>query len=99
MGRFAACAIAAALLTTPALAQKCQSYAAWQSELREQVQGLVWRGIANERWIIELWLSPGNESWTILALRPDGIACSRAVGDSYELPVIRGRIGDDRRAR
>ena len=51
------------------------------SEYGETLKGY---GLQGDRIVIEIYASDETGTWTLLATRPDGVACAMAVGEAWQ---------------
>ena len=50
-------------------------------------------GVAANGSLLQLLASPDGETWTLLLIRPSGIACIMATGESWDAVIPRGGPG------
>jgi len=68
-------------------AARCDVLAAFAQVLPERYdEQLVGYGLASDTQLLQLWVS-AEGSFTILAVRPDGMACIVAAGHDWAYPV------------
>ena len=46
-------------------------------------------GVLDSGALLELWTAQDGSTWTLLTVRPDGIACVVATGNSWSMPTPR----------
>jgi hypothetical protein len=46
-------------------------------------------GVLDSGALLELWAAQDGSTWTLLTVRPDGIACVVATGNSWAMPTPR----------
>jgi len=49
----------------------------------------VSHGVLDSGALLELWAAHDGSTWTLLAVRPDGVACVVATGNSWTMPTPR----------
>ncbi len=49
----------------------------------------VSHGVLDSGALLELWAARDGATWTLLAVRPDGVACVVATGNSWTMPTPR----------
>lgn len=76
-----ALALPAAAAATPACAERGDLARFLEREHGEILAG---GGIASPAIRFELYARPDGRSWTIVAVRPDGVACMVAAGEHWE---------------
>src|SRR5690606_6971432 len=80
------CAVAsiAAPLAAQAQAAQCMNRDALVAALEQRyAEGLLGRGLQSEQQLIEVFMSPDGESWTILQTYPNGMSCIVASGTDW----------------
>lgn len=75
----------AAVIAIPAVAQEnCAAFPEVASALVAKYgEGIVGQGLYQGT-ILQMWANPETGTWTIVIVRPDGIACIPASGDNWE---------------
>ncbi|TSD87274.1 hypothetical protein FFK22_018240 [Mycobacterium sp. KBS0706] len=62
----------------------CAPYDAFAAALRDQVKEVpVARMLSTRGHVVEILASPGGETYTILVVTPDGLACVVDFGEAY----------------
>ena len=50
-------------------------------------------GVTANGWLLQVLASPGGETWTVLLIRPPGIACITATGTNWDAVLSRPEPG------
>lgn len=71
-----------AAIPPPAAAQSlCMPRAALTEQLHRQYgESLLVEGVIDPQHMIEFWVAPAGQSWTLLLSRADGLVCVMAAG-------------------
>jgi hypothetical protein len=78
--------VAGLLVANPALAQSVactQHESALQHFLGKYQERPVANGKANNGWIVQILASQDGRTWTLMFVRPSGIACLMATGQDW----------------
>ena len=90
-----------AAIPPPVAAQsQCMPRALLTEQLHEQYgEALLVEGMVDPRQIIEFWVAPEGQSWTVLLSRADGLSCVLSAGMGWLpapaplQPVVEGDEG------
>lgn len=79
----------AAVFVSPAAAQQCDTIDAVSTYLgQEHGESVQFRGLDRRSGsMVEIWMNDETPSWSLVVVRPDGVACLVGYGDVLAVPT------------